>query len=700
MLEGLSGDSLEADLDMLAGRPSLLAKLPPAESAAIKEAQSYSPLPTELSSTELSGTELTANLVMTSFIAAATQFFNRETRTSSTRWPPGTEDTYNPGPESRKFLGHKAHSVNDLDLSTAVSRTRARGTTAHSDPSWSSASAPGGSFHFPRHAPAMSGMLSTPGFDWRDRAEEGSICCSSDCDHSVCSPPRLVYSPASSTSIALDTQPPTTPLTPGTPATTDSTFLSPTGHHLFDEKPLPCIPATTHKLATTIAERRGAKALALQANTAPSPAASPKPRLLSPRTPDSASSFAQRLVGFIRPSTPDPASPTTLSCREYVEDPFGDASPSFFDDPYLFDAAPTRPHPDLYDLSMYASDLQTARAAWPAKKWGKHARTRLYVGVSDLQPDSDSPVSHPSSQAHPAPSPDRPAHIPLPAPAPAPAPASARTPTPIPPPSSSAPPLSPSTSSSSSSPPTARLLTRSAPLPSSVLPHLRPLLLPQKLARREIADAQSSSILRHTSVRLRPLILPQELARRASYPPRRVHARPHHKHITSYPSALRHSHNWTLSAGVVFGAMSMAEATNDAPNIAETKASKQEQRRSQQLDDLICLLDQSGILEDVHEEHEAGDVASSDSEDSAGLATPPTLVSRPESSSPFSLISQSQADCADDASARQYRESRNLEDILELLEKQQEGAPVEDRVAEEPLAQEGENEGSICAYAM
>ncbi|KAI0368627.1 hypothetical protein BV20DRAFT_1122634 [Pilatotrama ljubarskyi] len=605
---------------------------------------------------------------MASFIAAATHFFSRDAWSPSSRGTPDLNDKYEPRPDTRKCLKYEAQSMNGSDLSTAVSRTLARMDRAV--PSWSSASAPGGSIEYSRDASTVAGMLSSPGFNWTDCIEESSIFCSSDCDHSTCSPPRLVYSPASSSSIALCSSLPTTPLSPGTPAAADLTLLSPTGRHLSGDKPLPCLPEIS-KTASTIAERRGAKALALQGT--PSPALSPKPRLLSPRTPDSASSFAQRLVGFIRPSTPDSGSPTTP--REYLEDPFGGASPSFFEGPYLFDAAPIQPHPDLYDFSVYADDSYIARAPWPAKTRAEHAKTRLYVGVSDFQPDSDSPVSHPSSQAHPAPSPDRPAHKPTPAP----------TPITL---------LSPS--APSRSPPAVALpappLSRSATLPSSVLPHLRPLLLPQKFARREIADAQSSSILRHTSVRLRPLILPQELARRASYPPRR--SRPHR---TSFSSS--HKHYRALGAGVIPEAMSTADTTRNG-HVATLEASKQDRRQSQQLEDLICLLDQSGVLEDVHEADERADVASSDSDDSAGVATPPSLVSRPDSSSPFSLISKSQEDCPEEASAKPHRESRNLEDILELLEKQQEDASVAGHATEEGAAEEEATEGSLCAYAM
>ncbi|KAJ8495962.1 hypothetical protein ONZ51_g1395 [Trametes cubensis] len=229
-----------------------------------------------------------------------------------------------------------------------------------------------------------------------DVADVDALCCSPDCDRTCCLPPPcLVYSPASSSSLALsDTPPPVTPLGLGLSPHVGFPLLTPDGTFHLNTNVSPDIK----KPGGTLAERRGAKALALQ--RAPTLSDLPQPTsLLTPRTPDSASSFAQRLVGFIRSPTPE-STLATPPTPEYAGDPFGGRSSSFYNDPYFFATVPVCPHPDLYDFDVYGE--LPARPQNPiAKTCGKRSRVRLFVAASDLQlDDSDMAVSPPSSQTH------------------------------------------------------------------------------------------------------------------------------------------------------------------------------------------------------------------------------------------------------------------------------------------------------------
>ncbi|OSD06505.1 hypothetical protein PYCCODRAFT_1474632 [Trametes coccinea BRFM310] len=535
-----------------------------------------------------------------------------------------------------------------------------------------------------------------------------ALACSPECDHSFCPPPRLIYSPASSSSLASDTPPPITPLGPGLSPPTGFPLLSPTGCDFLDSKP----QLAGVRAGSTLAERRGAKALALQKS--PTLADVPQPKLLSPRTPDTASSFAQRIIGYIRSPTPDSTSCCESPSPEYHTDPFGRASPSFFDDPYFFDAVSVRPHPDLYDLDVYQYDARLSHKA-VAKKGSKPATAQIHVRVSDIEPEPalSVAVSHLGSQTHPSvpssptptPSLDRP-HIGAPSPAPIPA-------------SSLSPPLPPPHPHARSAPapvpvPARRLSTAS--LPSSPLPYLRPLLLPQKFARREIAQAQSASILPLASPRLRPLILPQELARRATHPPRRTRPRP-----LSYPPSagrLRSQHPHDLASTPPFKAYAMPALDASAPEFVprcmdtvkeesgeEERLSRAEHRRSQPLDDLISLLDESGIIQDGQTVDENQTVYSDpipfDSDESAGLATPPSILSRPGSSSSFSFISQPREESIDEVVETSYAEARKVEDILELLDVQQGDVSLVSQGDDELEVVEAVGaDDVICAYAI
>lgn len=531
---------------------------------------------------------------------------------------------------------------------------------------------------------------------------DGATCFSPDCDHSYCSPPQLLYSPASCSSIALDTPLPPTPFSSIQPNSPDRLLLSPTGFATANDKPITLLPTSAaSKPRSTLAERRGLKGLALQSappfspiialssdtttptlTLTPTSALTPRSRLLSPRTPDSASSFAQRLVGLMRPTTPTTASPDSPTGREYFEDPFGRAAPPFFDDAYFFGAAPDRPHPDLFDLSVYNSPHAGASRSsktWPA---AKRMETRLWIDAVDLL------KPFPGSDAHP-----------LPGCATRAGPSVHSTPARLDRDRPAAPGPHTNAAPSSAAPPPVLTLALS---PAAASPNLRPLLLPQKFARREIADAQSSSILQHATPKLRPLILPQELARRATHPQRRARPRP-----LTFPSTLPLRHRRALSTGTPFlpssPRMSIA-STSTGPSEAGmedissgSSGSTSGRRQSQQLDEIICLLDESGVLEGLREAAEAevdSPSSNSDESESSGLATPPSLVSRPGSSSSFSFISHAHASDTDDVGEK----SRNLEDILELLNSPEGG--VSCRTFAEAPAMEGEAEDLICAYAM
>ncbi|OJT03358.1 hypothetical protein TRAPUB_6027 [Trametes pubescens] len=651
---------------------------------------------------------------MTSFFAAATQFFN-STGKRHTWMPPPPSSTASDDrrlmsdPGSQNLLELRQIKLLGADhpaISTAY--TDRAGPSPHGSPQ-STGSSP---------SPADMDLASSP--TPTVLSIDGATCCLPDCDHSYCSPPQLLYSPASCSSIALDTPLPLTPFSSIQPNSPDRLLLSPTGFAPANDKPITLLPASAAaaKPGSTLAERRGLKGLALQSAPAFSPiialssdtttptltltptsSRTPRSRLLSPRTPDSASSFAQRLVGLMRPTTPTTANlnPDSPAEREYFEDPFGRAAPPFFDDAYFFDAVPDRPHPDLFDLSVYNSPPKGAPRSvktWPA---AKRMETRVWIDAVDLL------EPFPGSDAHSASGPiasatraGPPVHSTL---------LQLGLDRPAAPHASAAP--------SSAAPPPVLTLALSLSLSPTASPNLRPLLLPQKFARREIADAQSSSILQHATPKLRPLILPQELARRATHPQRRARPRP-----LTFPSTLALKHRRALSTGTPFLPSSPRMSIASTSTSTSTEASevgmedisgegggdvgrRRHGRRqsSQQLDEIICLLDKSGVLEDLSKageqelaETEATSPSSdTDESESVGLATPPSIVSRPGSSSSYSFISESHASDTDDVAEK----SRNLEDILELLDSPDGGATCR------PFAEvETEGEDLICAYAM
>ncbi|KAI0671666.1 hypothetical protein C8Q78DRAFT_1145171 [Trametes maxima] len=412
------------------------------------------------------------------------------------------------------------------------------------------------------------------------------------------------------------------------------------------------------KSRSTLAERRGKKGLVLQ--------------------------------GFMRSPTPDSSSSPE---QEYPSDPFArnrDVRPSsFYDDPHSSDAAPVRPHPDLYDLSVYAAPPPRATTnsnsipKKAAKDW--RARAWLYVGVlvPDLAPASDPPVSHPPPQPPLHSTPRAPGLSPTldreDAPPPSPAPISA--------------PLarSPRVYSPAATLSAHRLSTT---IHSGPFANLRPLLLPQKFACREIAEAQATPISPRSTPNLRPLLLPQELARRASHPQYRARPRP----ATLPPGFGRLAYKRTFSASMSNNTSVVNDMTSGTlTGAGDTKAEQKERRKSQQLDDIISLLDESGVLCETGEQV-ATTGALTDSEESTGIMTPPSLLSRPGTSSPFSLIGQPHEDSVNEAIGESRRESRNLEDILKLLDGHRDEAIAKED--NDCLTDDGFADTSVCAYAM
>ncbi|KAI8980131.1 hypothetical protein BD414DRAFT_493732 [Trametes punicea] len=135
----------------------------------------------------------------------------------------------------------------------------------------------------------------------------------------------------------------------------------------------------------------------------------------------------------------------------------------------------------------------------------------------------------------------------------------------------------------------------------------------------------------------------------------------------------------------------------------EPGPSHAEQRRSQQLDDIINLLDESGMIQDSGDvkEHRSPspEAVLSDTDESAGVATPPLIVSRPGSSSSFSVISQPQGDSPEEVPEKPDPEAKKVEHILELLDVQQHDVAVATQ-ASEKVHEEEANDDCICAYAI
>lgn len=324
-----------------------------------------------------------------------------------------------------------------------------------------------------------------------DMIKVDSVCCPQNCSHCR-PPPSLVYSSASCSSVSLSS--PTafraqSSLRLSTADVSRSSSPSPHGMTLSDGTslmPLPDLDVVTG----TIAQRRGIKQFPPMRPRNPSTASLPKslsPR--SPGTPDTATGFKQRVVGFIRftPRLDMELLLETPTPRRYSEDPFGRNTPSFFDDDTVFDVPAIRQHPELNDLTIYDQLPLTTKGHYYTEKCPKHGKARLYIGVSDIGSPTRSDISSSSDTRSVR------AHLRS---------ASANSPLT----SSRIPPLLSRTRSPSH---TARPGTR----PKS---QFRTLQLPQKVAQQEIERAQAESILPPTTPQHRPLYLPQLIAQRAS----------------------------------------------------------------------------------------------------------------------------------------------------------------------------------------
>ncbi|RPD61215.1 hypothetical protein L226DRAFT_612914 [Lentinus tigrinus ALCF2SS1-7] len=432
--------------------------------------------------------------------------------------------------------------------------------------------------------------------------EDESICCPHNCSHCY-SPPSLVYSSASCSSLTLTPSTVYTPPSSVFSASNVALASSPKGITLSDGTslfPLPELDVVT----STIAQRRGISKL---------PALKPKPRnanvpsfpgsknkSLSPVSPDS-STFAQRFVGFMRLSSrPDPDPLLEIpSPRDYVEDPFGRASAPFYEDAYLFDASPV-PHPDLYDITIYRALPVSDDKHYYTERCPKHGKARLYIGVSDIDP--------------PAPTTD----------------------TPSPPQQLKARRPGSQTKLPDAPPPTP--VTTSAPPRSN----LRPLLLAQKLA-------QAESIVPPTGPKLRPLYLPQHLARGVSHPPRR---------------SIPHSRSNTFPFGPKAPALRSFSDTGAPGKNHAGQGHAKSPSRVLQLNGIVSLLEvlEDGQVADLSVMATFGSRSGSEDSLAANASTTgPALVLPSAHSIPsFALDSPGPQDLPQPV-------SRKVEDILELL---------------------------------
>ena len=464
--------------------------------------------------------------------------------------------------------------------------------------------------------------------------EDDSICCPRNCSHCRRSPPSLVHSSASCSSLTLT--PSTVHTPPSSVFSASNVALSspPQGITLSDGTSL--LPLPELELVTsTIAQRRGVSKLpALQPKPRHASVSSlpgPKDKTLSPVSPDSSTGFAQRFVGFMRLSSrpdPDPL-PEPPSPRDYVEDPFGQVSASYYEDAYLFDTSPVL-HPDLYDLTVYRTLPVSDDKHYYTEKCPKHGKARLYIGVSDIDP--------------PAPTTDTPSQAP---------PQQATT-------------RRPGSQSKLPDAPPPTPVTDTAPPKSS----LRPLLLAQKLA-------QTESIVSPTGPRLRPLYLPQHLARRVSHPPRRP---------------IPHSRTNTFPFGPKSSAR-RASSDNSAPGRSHVgKERAQSPSQELQHNGIVSLL---GVLEEgegtddsAPATFDSGSGSGSEGSLAANASTTPALVLPSADSIPsFALDSPEAQDLPQPV-------SRKVEDILELLSASPSAAS---RLSIESVVQ---RDVAMCAYAL
>ncbi|KAI0710200.1 hypothetical protein C8Q76DRAFT_741487 [Earliella scabrosa] len=399
--------------------------------------------------------------------------------------------------------------------------------------------------------------------------------------------------------------------------------------------PLPDLAAVT----STIAQRRGIKQL---------PPLRPRKRStsdmtssLSPRSPvtlDTAAEFKQRVVGFIRLSSrPDPELDASIS-REYDEDPFGQNSPSFFDDAAMLDVPPVH-HSQLDDLRIYTNPPPSDGSHYTTEKCWEHGKAKIYIGVSDiLGSASDSPTPTGASGTR---------HR------------RTRTSSTVRPPTSSTKPLLAKPATRASTAPPSGVKSKSP---------YRPLQLPQKVAQQEIKRAQAESILSPTTPQHRPLYLPQLIAQRASRPSR----------------PLTPSRSNTFPFG---GRNSVRRHDDIITGTGHTSTSSEKL----QLDGIISLLGESGVLVESPDDSmiaTSGSGSQSGDEDLPVIGAGPILVL----TGTKDVLALGLAD-SPDLGAQPVSEpvSRKVEDILDLMV----APPVASQLSSESLAQR-----DVCAFAL
>ncbi|OBZ72427.1 hypothetical protein A0H81_08001 [Grifola frondosa] len=400
-----------------------------------------------------------------------------------------------------------------------------------------------------------------------------------------------------------------------------------------------------------LAQRRGFKGLPILQTSL---MIASKANLLSPLTPETASSFASRFAGSKRPpSSPEP---------DYFDsDPLCRGAGSFFADrvPNETRATVVSPHPDIYDLSIYTCRAsRRPRQSNDARRL-KKPQPHTKGSILDEHPRTNNEPSLPCTTIE-----------------------SSTTQSALDRPKSNRAPILPLSSASLPHPAITATTTATTPLP------LRDTLLPRPITT------------------LRPLVLPQQVARRESY----------HQDLDIQPAAHSHSHTprpLLLPLQLARRASACATSTPAPPRLLSPEDSASgsggpatEQRHSQQIDDIILLLDGSGIIREGPAEE------APPSRDAPPLDTSPPILPllQPEnsSSSSFSLVVVPTLEDQDgeweDAGAqmREQRLSRQIEDILELLDQSAEDHQVVGDSAD--ARQDGEEPPSrdeqCCTYAI
>ncbi|KAI0749373.1 hypothetical protein C8Q80DRAFT_620402 [Daedaleopsis nitida] len=377
--------------------------------------------------------------------------------------------------------------------------------------------------------------------DLEQYKDDDTLCRPRNCSHCR-SPPTLVYSPPSSSSLALS------PPSVTTPSFGDMSYSPPSQVITFTNSASLLPAPELHLMTGSLAQRRGIKQLPLMHSRTPSDIASDTSLSVTDGdggiTPLSSildtPGFQQRVVGFIRlSSSPDFGTMAETPPQEYsfddsftspLEDPFGRSSASYFEDIRIVDM-PLVKRSTLEDFTIYR-ELPTNRGGhYYTEKCPMHGKARLYIGVSDILESPTEGLSSGSLKV-------------------------------------------PKASTG------ARIFRQAGPQANAGIKgksQYRPLQLPQKLARQGFEQAQAEPGSTPTSPNHRPLYLPQLIARRAAGPPRR-------------PIPPSRSFTYPLGSHPRHG--------GSAQSLSRRRREEVQSGPPSQLDDIISLLGESGILEE------------------------------------------------------------------------------------------------------